>query len=120
MMVSLCRPAQQWRGSAVEVGVQDPDLGDAVHGELVGLGGPADGLWGGAVVDAERGLLVGGHIGVDPGDPSAALPSTTSWQALAPPSSIGMASPSGKLRSTRYRGMAFSSRSSGAGRRFGN
>src|SRR5215216_2937860 len=70
---SLDMETSGWRsamtGSAVEVGVQDPDLGDAVDGELVGLGGPADGLGAGAVVDAEGGLFVGGHIGVDPGDP---------------------------------------------------
>jgi hypothetical protein len=34
--------------SGVEVRVQHPDLGDAVDGELVGLGGPADGLGPGA------------------------------------------------------------------------
>jgi hypothetical protein len=95
-------------GSTVEVRVQHADLGDAVDGELVGLGGPADGLGAGAVIDAERHLLVGRHIRLDPGDPLGGVAVDDDLAGLGPALVDGMLSPSGKLRSTRYRGMVSS------------
>src|SRR5215211_8492656 len=52
----------------MEVGVEDPDLGDPVDRQAAALGGAADRLGVGAVVDAEGLASVIGDVGVDPGD----------------------------------------------------
>ena len=57
----------------MEVRVEDPHLGDPVDGQAVALGGAADRLGVGAVVDAEGLAPVVGDVGVDPGDAFAGV-----------------------------------------------
>jgi hypothetical protein len=82
----------------IEVGVEHRDLSDLNHREMVELGCLTDGVLVRPVVDTERGLLVGGDIGVDPGDTTRALFFTIERFASAPVSLAGRARPPGKLR----------------------
>src|SRR5262245_30010416 len=53
--------------SLVEIGIEDPDSGDAFDGQVVALGGSPDRLRIRTVVNAERLLPVVTHVRVDPG-----------------------------------------------------
>src|SRR5215475_15521850 len=55
-------------GLEMEIGIEDADLGDALHRQSVALGDLADRLGRGAVIDAIGPLLVRGDIGMDPSD----------------------------------------------------
>src|SRR5579862_3448152 len=55
-------------GLLVEIRIQHPHLGDALHRQLAAAGGVADRLGCRGVVDTKGLLLVGAYVRVDPGD----------------------------------------------------
>jgi hypothetical protein len=93
------------RKSHVEVGVEDPHLGDVVDGQVVPRRAPADRLGGGCAVDA--GVVRSSSLTYECTQvtPSSAFRSITWRQSSAPVSEIGIRNPSGKLRCTTYRGI---------------